>query len=922
MADAEPEAEETSEDGGGGGGGGGGRAPIGSSSSAVRLAPLGPEQLRRVLEQVTKAQLSPEPSPAPPPPQPAFVLQDAAGRLRDAAQQAALKRGPGAEPQRPPRLLPPQQLEAICVKVAPGGTPAQERPMPPLAAIQPQALRSSLPPLRSPSLRGVGVTGPQLLRVQPLPQPCHLSSPPQPPLQVFVQRLPTLSPVSVKRDSAPKAPSGQGPPPAPPLASDPLALMSVSPSSANMFLSNLHTKHTEKLKKSVEVKTRSGRISRPPKYKARDYRFIKTEDLADGHPSDSDDYSELSVEEDEDQRVKGTLFNSSTCSLRPKTFKCQTCEKSYIGKGGLARHFKLNPSHGQPEPVVLLSEKTNGHIPQECTEDRTIISLVSPAVPTAVLRDLGVPSQCAMEAEPTESRLQSVDAEEALVSEPENRSYSAHSRPGRHSRPRTDGDSKVPGTSATTIQQNGAAQLPVDPGATAGWDAVRSKARSKARSKECDQEDPVASALSQLTPAVTVYDFLLMKVGQNHPGKPLFPAVYKEFEELHKMVKKMCQEYLRSSVPCCLEPLEISNNEVAASLGITEENLRKRTLAIGSGGLPGRRASPEADRVELVEACGQKRESETTEGLLASVKRTRKEPLPQDGTEPLAVPTCAPADREGCDPQVNGCSSQHYGEGHPVAGTGSSPSGLPAGQQLRTFAEGQPCSGSVDPAPLPWEASGRALPAHIAGCTGSSPHSSGLHSEGPASLLPGGAENAGVRVLGSTCASHTDKEQPGPSIVTFTGATTQKPETALSPEATLVDNTPGSASEPGPPHGPEGSQLPALGLGNHVREPSLSCVAEEQAEQVELESTVAIGEGVTLAVTSGCHALCSQGQEQIFIQTADGLILSHPGTVMTQENVVLVAEAEGPALPMGLLPGGIPLEAMEAFLAANAAPSP
>ena len=33
-------------------------------------------------------------------------------------------------------------------------------------------------------------------------------------------------------------------------------------------------------------------------------------------------------------------------SSRPKNHKCQTCEKCYIGQGGLARHYRLNPSHG------------------------------------------------------------------------------------------------------------------------------------------------------------------------------------------------------------------------------------------------------------------------------------------------------------------------------------------------------------------------------------------------------------------------------------------------------------------------------------------------------------------------------------------------------------------------------------------------
>ena len=51
MADAEPEAEGGSEDGCSGS-----RALSSQRGSAARVAPLGPEQLRRVLEQVTKAQ--------------------------------------------------------------------------------------------------------------------------------------------------------------------------------------------------------------------------------------------------------------------------------------------------------------------------------------------------------------------------------------------------------------------------------------------------------------------------------------------------------------------------------------------------------------------------------------------------------------------------------------------------------------------------------------------------------------------------------------------------------------------------------------------------------------------------------------------------------------------------------------------------
>lgn len=203
---------------------------------------------------------------------------------------------------------------------------------------------------------GLSVASPRLPRAQPL-----LSAQPQPPVQVLLQRpLPVLQPVPVVRLVAPQAPNGPSTASAPRSASNQPAVISVSSSSANLFISNLHTKDTEKLKKSVKVKTRSGRISRPPKYKARDYKFIRMEDLADSHPSDSDDYSELSVEEEEEQRDKQALFDLPSGSLRPRAFRCQTCGKSYIGKGGLARHFKLQPGHGQPQPEPLLSEKARG----------------------------------------------------------------------------------------------------------------------------------------------------------------------------------------------------------------------------------------------------------------------------------------------------------------------------------------------------------------------------------------------------------------------------------------------------------------------------------------------------------------------------------------------------------------------------------
>lgn len=36
---------------------------------------------------------------------------------------------------------------------------------------------------------------------------------------------------------------------------------------------------------------------------------------------------------------------------KAKHWKCDSCEKSYIGRAGLARHYKLKPDHGHLDPV-------------------------------------------------------------------------------------------------------------------------------------------------------------------------------------------------------------------------------------------------------------------------------------------------------------------------------------------------------------------------------------------------------------------------------------------------------------------------------------------------------------------------------------------------------------------------------------------
>ncbi|XP_059951591.1 zinc finger protein 839 isoform X3 [Mesoplodon densirostris] len=810
------------------------------------------------------------------------------------------------------------QLEAICVKVTSGETKGQEKPMPALATIQPKTARPSQPLGRHCSALGLSVASSQLLGAQPLlstgPQPRVLSHSPQPPIQVFIQRpLLALRPVPAKRVLASEALSGQGITLSPLSASDPPAETSVSSSPANLFISNSQTKCTKKLKKSLKVKTRSGRISRPPKYKAKDYKFIKTEDLADGHPSDSDDYSELSVEEDEEHKGRQALFDLSSCSLRPKTFKCQTCEKSYIGKGGLARHFKLNPGHGHLEPETLLSKKANGSMILGPMEGRATSLASQELSMPALLSEEGARS-----ARGGLQNGQSVDVEEALVSEPKNGSFSALLGSERHPGPRRSGYSvALPEPSAAVLEHSGAV----------GPQFLH----------QCDREDLVEWALPLLAQVVTVSEFLLMKVEKCHLAKPFFPAVYKEFEELHKMVKKMCQDYLHSSGPCSLE---INNSKVAESLGITEEFLRKKEIRTDC--TPPKRSSREDDREDLESAGPPKRENETAEDRLASVKRTRRETVPQDTTEYSAdggglqsLASCAPAASAGFAPGVNGGTSHPPEESPTMPVSELDSSTAQGGQQLKAFADSAARSGSADPALLFREACGLGVYTQlgepgplaqdqVAASSGekAQEHSSeqdagdGLRSRAlcgtSMALPPGRPGNAEAGSLHEVRGSHLSSPQSGPGEVLLPEALAPPQEKAWSVDVMPAGYAYGTTSEPGPQPSRGGLLGPEGGLTGHAGDLDQSpCGTETHTDRRELEGITAVREAMAFENASGGTTLPSQRQEQIFIQTTDGRILSHPGSVVSGEgDIVIVTDTVGPALQTGP-PEGVPLETVE-----------
>uniref|UniRef100_A0A8B9RW44 Zinc finger protein 839 n=1 Tax=Accipiter nisus TaxID=211598 RepID=A0A8B9RW44_9AVES len=983
--------------------------------------PLAPAELQRVIEQVSKAQeqqkppavaaAPPEPCPGPPPsrgegcppsrdagplppqacgaaPPLASIMHNAAQQLQSVAQRVALQQGKSVAAAR----LLPQKLEAICVQVQPGQMKETERPMPSLAPIQSKTITLSQSVGRNSSIPGLGIINPQIIRIQPVTgteqqQQLFLHSSSESPIQLLMQRpLPSHGSVSVNKIPASKMLNGQKATRATVSATRSPNTTMVAASSANTLIPCLEkNQKDDKLKKSLKVKTRSGRISRPPKYKAKDYKFIKMEDLADGHQSDSDDYSELSIEDDEEGKVKGkdALFSSSNYNLKPKTFKCQTCEKSYIGKGGLARHYKLNPGHGQLEssPQKIPLNKPNGSVfVDSACEIRE--EMISPAHLDSTAVTLNNENALATSLEETvgskagEQTSKSAENRQMLA-EQQNETSSGHrgpitaKGPGRPRRPKRRGRPRMGGRSRCSGRLSRPGQSPSKSlsSVSAEHNVFRRKARLKELIQQCDNEDLMELALPRLTKLVTVYEFLLMKVEKGYPAKAYFPDVYREFEDLHNMVKKMAFDHLSNSdLLSCQQPVEIKDAKVAASLGITEILTGERKMR-GVDSCSQCITKMVSEQVP-VEILGQKRLAESSgEELLPSAKRTKLEDVmenvnnayaSQDEVKEKSGNLCTLFEKDGFNP-LNGeillSEDRHItccaiGSTLPTAeehnsladsgvridaensGTFSQTVKMRIEYSQPVNVQGPDMAGDASllhtEVVLPVEADGspQLVQAHFVSentagglsapelCSSVSENAVGSQSTN----LPTSEENGHnqkYQKLQEENHNFAIKEHSEQLCNAGMTDEMQELEKVFSTNTVPISYPHSVRTESHQNPVQEASLSAHVNHENSFKNPNeFSCSTEEQHV---LENTVTVDETVAFEITDESHDFLSQGHEQIFIQTSDGLILPHPDTaVLSQaEGIVIVTDSNGTTMHIRT-PEGIPLETVEALLAMEA----
>ncbi|XP_072126398.1 zinc finger protein 839 [Mobula birostris] len=920
--------------------------------------------------------------------QPLTIVHNAARQLQNAAHQAVLQQNLQQsiahvqQKMAPLRVTSSAQHQLDTVQVHIQTVPSQEekdRPMPPLAVVQPKTAASNqVANQRTAVSGGVNISGPQIIRIQPLSttgsQQYILHSSSEPPIQLLVQRQPPpLAPVNSIRMIPGVTISGQSGI----FTNTVTTTITTTTTAVANSISTSHMKKQEisdksKEKKPVKIKTRSGRISRPPKYKVKDYKFIKTEDLAEGHQSDSDDYSEYSFEEED---VKTKIDDSSLsipCSFKPKKFKCDTCEKSYIGRGGLARHYRLNPSHGELASVIeeqrTSVSKTNGDVIVGDTggggdRNGTIVDGLETQSVNTDTTSVMVGS----------TDLSSQDIQQTgkvtLAHFPARRRTVKRGRPPKH-------------------HNNNYHQEQV----------MKRKARLKELLKQCDDEELMELALPRLTEVITLWEFLLMKVEKGHPARPQFQDVYREFEMLHKHVKKMAEEHLNNSIRLTnpQQPLQISSLQVAESLGITE-HMNKENQQDASVSLTYKLVT--VDDQNHVNSPAEKHVMEQDFGALSPLTKRMKiddsiagteSNLNQNGIEitgegHLQSLTNATDKKEIESPALNACDPHtEYGptadqevDNHTdgvllsadvkssssmeqstseelcyqVTQVNLSNSQLPllethnevlnntiqggdflsmdtdltAEELVQEQLSSQNISEQLNNAELTPTVdemtNQNSLLSDMAkvsqkGCEASNSVQDLQHTIN--SQDPLGNQEQSEQLNDSDIADQMqqlekalsqDVEPIGQDCHRQHHQTEQTFEAEISPQVVL--NSQVSSEEV------NGLQVANRSkIIGHFEEPNVDQRNHESSEDI-IESTVTEDGALEFQLPVGGQELLSQGHEQIFIQTSEGLIVSHEGTAVvsqTSEGIVIVTNADGTTMHIRT-PDGVPFETVEALLA-------
>lgn len=337
------------------------------------------------------------------------------------------------------------------------------------------------------------------------------------------------------------------------------------------------TKEEKEARKKLRPKTRSGRVSKPPKHMVKDFKHIHVLDYDEDY-DDSDggysDFKQSDQEEEDDESSRsswqkdqdGIYLLPDTSSLKPKKWKCITCEKAYIGRAGLGRHLKLYPSHGTLDPESeemeagsseIMPGNGEGGMPTTYTENGGSTSITPTTVTGAVNNAMnGVNSAASLSED-------SRDSSSSISYTPRPRGRGLRGRPPWKGRGRGRGRPR--------------GSYSMDP-------ELRRKNKLREIVRDSTDEELMEIVLPRLTKVITLWEFLLMKVEKGNPTRPHADDIYKEYMKLHEHVKRLCLEYLEcipsvDDLKTDSNVLRVEESAVAEALGLTAGPYRVKEIS-------------------------------------------------------------------------------------------------------------------------------------------------------------------------------------------------------------------------------------------------------------------------------------------------------------------------------------------------------
>ncbi|XP_782622.2 flocculation protein FLO11 [Strongylocentrotus purpuratus] len=295
--------------------------------------------------------------------------------------------------------------------------------------------------------------------------------------------------------------------------------------------------HLLRQKRPANCKTRSGRVSRPPLYRIKEYKTMSNEELGDQPGSSDGEYSDY----DETETGSSAL---SMYNLKRK-YKCQNCEKRYIGKGGLARHYRENPTHGDPDSVFAKTEDEDQQFDERQSDEKDKQEEKTPSEADEKSNGDQSPKAEAEDEKPCSSEQTSKEDEQTSPVRPKPAIITYHYTPrtGPYKpRGRGRGRGRPPGSGRKVIDQS-----EDSPTVSSNSKDVEKEDTSTFKffdPKSPLDEDLIKVTLPMLCKVIKPWEYTVARAQQTTTKDAIFPTILKSLKEMHTEARKMATSCL------------------------------------------------------------------------------------------------------------------------------------------------------------------------------------------------------------------------------------------------------------------------------------------------------------------------------------------------------------------------------------------